>query len=404
MSDLHPEVVYLRSPAAIRAEARHIFDRVRSGQGRHFSLDLGAMDQALDLVLKMQARDYPSGDIPYHSRWRHFAAGGIDREAKLQGQLGAHDPKEQARRKIELAIISVLLDAGAGPDYRYRDTEGVYARSEALAVASFAMFQAGLFSSTAKDPWRVDAAALKALSLDKLGQGFQVNAQNPLVGLEGRLALLHRLAQAVEDFAPLPARLGSIYDLILQQQDGGHIAAKAILQVVLARLADIWPGRVSLHGVNLGDCWPHSDLPSHGPGAGLIPFHKLSQWLTYSLCEPIAAAGHPIVDLDALTGLPEYRNGGLFLDLGILRPKSPSLLQKSWLPGDEPIVEWRALTVLLLDELAGAMRRRLGVTAVALPLVKVLQAGTWTAGRAIAAALRPGGAPPITIVSDGTVF
>jgi hypothetical protein len=39
-----------------------------------------------------------------------------------------------------------------------------------------------------------------------------------------------------------------------------------------------------------------------------------------------------------------------------------------------------------------------------LPLVKVLEAGTWFAGRVLAAERRPGGGPPIAVESDGTVF
>jgi hypothetical protein len=39
-----------------------------------------------------------------------------------------------------------------------------------------------------------------------------------------------------------------------------------------------------------------------------------------------------------------------------------------------------------------------------LPLAKVLQGGTWAAGRQIAADRRPQGRPPIQIISDGTVF
>jgi hypothetical protein len=68
------------------------------------------------------------------------------------------------------------------------------------------------------------------------------------------------------------------------------------------------------------------------------------------------------------------------------------------------VVEWRALTVALLDRLADALRQKLKLDAVALPLAKVLEGGTWAAGRAIARERRPDGAPPLKIVSDGTVF
>ena len=66
-------------------------------------------------------------------------------------------------------------------------------------------------------------------------------------------------------------------------------------------------------------------------------------------------------------------------------------------------MEWRALTVTLLDELAALVRAELGVDAEAMPLACVLEGGTWAAGRRIARQLRDG-APPFRIDSDGTVF
>lgn len=72
--------------------------------------------------------------------------------------------------------------------------------------------------------------------------------------------------------------------------------------------------------------------------------------------------------------------------------------------GSELIVEWRALTVCLLDILADRVRAKLGLTAEQLPLSKILQGGTWAAGRVAAAQRRPGGMPPINIRSDGSVF
>ena len=68
------------------------------------------------------------------------------------------------------------------------------------------------------------------------------------------------------------------------------------------------------------------------------------------------------------------------------------------------VLEWRALTVALLDRLAEALRRRLDMDAITLPLAKVLEGGTWSAGRQIAREKRADGAPPIKVISDGTVF
>ncbi|MBV8456533.1 MAG: DUF1688 family protein, partial [Acetobacteraceae bacterium] len=108
--------------------------------------------------------------------------------------------------------------------------------------------------------------------------------------------------------------------------------------------------------------------------------------------------------LDALTGLAEYRNGGLLIDLRVLSLRVPALAHTA-LPVSHPaIVEWRALTIALLDRLAPLVRARLGRTEAQLPLARLLQGGTWAAGRRIANQLRTDGSPPITVASDGSVF
>ena len=106
----------------------------------------------------------------------------------------------------------------------------------------------------------------------------------------------------------------------------------------------------------------------------------------------------------ALTGLPEYRNGGLLVDLGVLVPKHDRVRGEVHNVGDEIVVEWRALTVALLDRVADAVREKLGKPALQLPLACIQEGGTRSAGRIVAAELRPDGSPPIRIHSDGTVF
>src|SRR5262249_32880072 len=119
---------------------------------------------------------------------------------------------------------------------------------------------------------------------------------------------------------------------------------------------------------------------------------------------PLEWAGAVVTGLDDLTGLPEYRNGGLFVDLGVLEPIGGAWTGAPLDPRAEPIVEWRALTVILLDETAARLRVQRGHTAEPVALAKVLQGGTWTAGRKIAAGKRPGGPPPIAVETDGTTF
>jgi hypothetical protein len=195
-----------------------------------------------------------------------------------------------------------------------------------------------------------------------------------------------------------PARLGRLYDHWSANDE--PLSANEVLRTLLKAFGAIWPGRISLRGVPLGDCGRHSAVP----GDGLVPFHKLCQWLTYSLIEPLQAGGLRVVELDGLTGLAEYRNGGLFLDCGVIAPRDPDLLKYPLDALSEPVVEWRALTVTLLDRLAVLVRERLGKSAHDFPLVKVLEGGSWAAGREIAFERRRDGSPPLAVVSDGTLF
>lgn len=396
-------------PEAIRERCGDVFAAARDGALAHFALDLGALDRVADYTLETMREAYPDLAIPYHSRWRHFAVGGTERWPALARYLTGATAGEVARARFDVAVVSVLLDAGAGAQWRYVEptTGAVHARSEGLAVASLDAFASGLFSAQEELPLRADAAALERLSAERLGAVFQVGPDNPMIGLDGRTDLLKRLAAALRarpDLFGADARVGNLYDHLAAQAVDCTLSAATILAAVLEGFGSIWPGRIEIDGVNLGDVWRHSAAGGEGVTAGLVPFHKLSQWLTYSLVEPLEEAGFSVVDLDALTGLPEYRNGGLFLDAGVLLPRHAGVVADAHTVESEVVVEWRALTVVLLDLVAERLRRRLGLDARQLPLAKVLQGGTWAAGRRIARERRDDGGPPITVVSDGTVF
>jgi len=182
-----------------------------------------------------------------------------------------------------------------------------------------------------------------------------------------------------------------------------EMPAAELLHTLLVAYADIWMTGSQIAGEALGDVWRHPHAGGEGQTAGWVPFHKLSQWLTYSLLEPFENGGVTIHSLDDLTGLPEYRNGGLFIDTGVIELKDPSLASMPMTVADEAIIEWRALTVSLIDELAPIVREQMTMTPEQMPLACLLEGGTWAAGRALAAAKRDG-SPPLNIVTDGTVF
>ncbi|MCQ4117708.1 URC4/urg3 family protein [Rhodococcus tibetensis] len=400
----------LRTTSAVRERAQLLLSRAREGDSHWFSVHDDALQTAATEVVDVTRARYPDLAIPYHSRWRHFEAGGVNRKAELDARLSGLDTQDRARAMIDLAVVSVLLDAGAGPDWHYDEAASGqrFARSEGLGVASWHAFLGGLFSSDAEHSLQVDAAALRGLVTDRLAEFFQAGSSNPLVGLEGRVLLLRRLGEALsaqpEVFGPR-GRPGSLFDVLVAQRGAGTatVAAHDILSHVLVSLSGIWPAGNTIGTQPLGDCWRHEAVVGPGLTRGWVPFHKLSQWLTYSLLEPFEWAGVRVVGLDALTGLPEYRNGGLLLDTGVLRLHDPAWAARRWTAGDEVVVEWRALTVALLDELAPLVRERLGANAEQMPLACVLEGGTWAAGRSLSQRTR-GGLPPLSIVSDGTVF
>jgi hypothetical protein len=404
------DALSLLNAEAVRGRAHRMLDLGLNDRLRHFRMDLGRLDATVDLVLATTRKAYPTFDVPFHSRWRHFVVGGVDRWAALADAKPWRDRNARARAEFDLAIVSVLLDAGAGPAWRYSDvaTHTKIGRSEGLALASLEMFARGVFSDRADDPLRADAAALQRLTVAELQAGFQVGDDNPLVGLEGRVGLLRRLGRQV---AAAPQTFGSndtprpggLFDHFAGAAQGSMLAS-TILSELLRQLGPIWPSRLTLGGIPLGDCWRHPDITTADATSELVPLHKLSQWLSYSLIEPLQRAGLEVTDIDGLTGLAEYRNGGLFVDTGVLVLRDVTDLEREHDVASPLVVEWRALTVALLDRLADSLRQRVGLDAVTLPLAKILEGGTWATGREVAFARRPDGSPPIKIISDGTVF
>lgn len=395
----------LRAPSTIRQRCARVLEAGLRGELQHFELDLSKLSDAATLTARVTRERYPTLDIPAHSRIAHFDVGGVPRFAALMSELASRDSVEQARVLVDIVVTSVLLDAGAGAAWRYREpaTGQSIGRSEGLAVASLAWVKAGGLSSSGR-PYEVDAGGLLAVSEASLERAFQVSADNPLVGVAGRVHLMRELGRALSarpDVFMAAARIGHLVDYLRARADADVLPAETILLTLLDSLATIWPGRLVLHDVPLGDVWRHPQAGGEGETAGLLPLHKLSQWLSYSLLHPLGVAGLKVRDLDALTGLAEYRNGGLFVDLGVLRTRDPAAMTAIHEVSSELIVEWRALTVALLDRLAPLVCRELGAT---LTLPSVLEGGSWAAGRELARKLRADAGPPLHIRSDGTVF
>lgn len=402
---LSPEINKIFSPETIREKANLIFSRIKEGKGV-FSFHEEKWEEVVSHVEKTIRENYPDLKIPFHARYVHFKAGNIDRLKMKEEFLLSLDDKERARTLIDLVITSVLLDAGAGASWSYleKSSNTSFSRSEGLGVASFHMFFNGDFSEDSSP--KATIKGLREMNEQKLREAFQVREDNPLIGEAGRVGLLKSLGDVLEENADIfpGGRPGSIVDYFLSEY-GSVVPADELLKTLLIGLGKIWPSRIEKEGMNLGDVWEYAPLKAKGDEwSSLVPFHKLSQWLSYSLIEPLAEAGIKITEMKKLTGLPEYRNGGLFVDSGLIQLKEKANYEKSWKPDSELIVEWRALTICLLDECAGRVRKAMNLSEEDFPLVKVLEGGTWWAGRRLANAKRAEGNPPINIQSDGTVF
>ena len=385
----------------IRRQCSRIAQLSDSGQ-THFVIHPDKLETTADFVIALIRERYPDLAVPYHSRWRHFE---VDEKNSLNTfleNISALNNIDRARAGFDLIMPSVLVDAGAGSHWHYTTKSGNrIGRSEGLGVASLDMFLSGALSIG--NGAQTDIPGLFAIDASAFARHFQVSADNPLAGVDGRVALLNNLAAAMQSHPEVfvTGRPGNLVDYLIKQH-GTSIPAPAVLRAVIKFFGDIWPSRLNVDKRNLGDTWYYPPLGSQLDA--LVPFHKLSQWLSYSLIECLELGGITVTQLNQLTGLAEYRNGGLMLDSGLLTLRDPDFAIKSWTMDSELIIEWRALTIYLLDHLAQVIQTKLNKTGDSFPLAKVPEGGTWAAGRKLAEKTRGNLNPPLNFVSDGTVF
>lgn len=384
------EVARLRHPDTIRRQSERMLALATEGRLERWEIDLDRLPDLGRMVGEVTRARYPDLAVPVHGRRLHFRVGGFD---LWETRPRPADREEAARSDVGLIVVSVLLDAGSGPWWRYSDTrvQGELSRSEGLAVASFRAWERGVFSNRGLP--RADSEALSNLTAASLAEAFQVREDNPLVGTEDRAALLRSLGRVSSRWPG--RRVGGLYDLLSgHAPPDGRLSAVALLGTLLEQLSPLWPDSIMQDGQYLGDVWPY-------PALGLVPFHKLTQWLAYSLIEPLGAAGITVTETDRLTPLAEYRNGGLLIDGGVLAPVTPGWRTTTHPVSSSLVVEWRALTVALLSRLAGMVRQELGAR---LSMAQILEGGTWAAGRRLAAAARSDAGPPVKVLSNGTIF
>ncbi|KAL3478153.1 hypothetical protein BJX99DRAFT_256703 [Aspergillus californicus] len=427
------DIEYLKSLQAVRQRANLVLHAAEHGQLTHFTYHPERMTEASEYVVNIINRDFGPDKfdtIPPHGRWQHFEVGNVPRVDNLiQGwQESGCGNIEIVRCLVDLFFVAVLLDAGAGDTWKFVEpgTGNVYGRSEGIAVASLYMVQSGCLSR--QQAGCVDGHSLASLDLETFTTHFQLTPENPIVGADSRVSLLNSVGKSLLNHPGLvgeTGRPGNLVDHLLKGQDSSlDLDFEHLWSLLQSILLPAWPkNRTRVADIPVGDAWPLEVLgrlntdKKVDPNKTLHiqPFHKLTQWLAYSLTVPFVR----VFDLEWTnmhlgTGLPEYRNGGLFVDLGVLQLKETTLqagleISQQEIPGFEAtsdvIVEWRAMTVALLDKLhdsVGEYFRQRGTT---LSLAQMLEAGTWKGGRELAAKYRPGTmSSPILIEGDGTLF
>ncbi|KAI8977928.1 hypothetical protein BDB01DRAFT_852758 [Pilobolus umbonatus] len=407
----------------------------------HFDVDHSKLDEMVKIVISLIKRDYDSpSDIPQYSRWRHFDIGGRSRLQTLiqtWTSLG-QDNLEQTRKLIDILVIACLMDIKPCQTWCYteKSTGRSFKRKDGIAIAILEMYINGVFSSDNTQPHRVDSKALCHLSLDTLCHHLQFNEHNSFVGIEERLEVLNHLGYVLQNrpdyFGKDAQRPGNLMDYLLNHKNTiktkkGPLISIETLWPVVMEMGELWAAENNLGGTkNLGDVWPCKAIlsPNASPDSTdhFIPFHKLSQWIVYSIMEPMEKLlGATIEGTDLLTPLPDYCNGGLLIDIGFitlkpaeyergirnyhtnsLLPHQPKVEVAPMFDMSDPVViEWRALTVAYLDIVADRVRHTFRLSKKSLSLSQLLQGGTWSAGRELAEISRPNTHEPPIVVKLG---
>ncbi|CAM0135817.1 hypothetical protein VKS41_001747 [Umbelopsis sp. WA50703] len=439
VSSTNPE--YLLSLRAVREQNKRIYECVKTGQLQHFDIDLEKMEEVVRFVTLLVKRDFDDpSEMPTHSRWRHFDAGGKPRIKQLLASMPASSQLDKAKRLIDLFVISIILDTCPLHQWGYQEksTGRVHRRTEGVAIAVLEIFKSGLFSSDPGDPYRVDAAALADLTVEDLANGFQISAKNSLVGLEDRINLIQHVTETMKDYSSIfsskdksSSRPGNMLDYLLAHASTVRSNKSTAIQMetlwsVAILLGELWAQGSKVDDKLLGDVWPCEALKSTGISDCYLPFHTTTQWICYSVIDILESVLSVTVDgKDQLTPLTEYPNGGLLLDTGLLVLKKRDLesglsnyRRNSLLPGqpkmevapmfdinDPVVIEWRALTIYYVEIVASKVREKLR-SKKNLSLTQILEGGIWNAGRELAEISRPNTQePPIVIkVEQNTMF
>ncbi|KAI8971460.1 hypothetical protein BDF20DRAFT_884613 [Mycotypha africana] len=443
---------FLLSLNSVRERCFKVQEAASRNRLKHFDVDPTKLEEMIQFVVLIIKRDYDTpSEIPPYSRWRHFDVGGRPRLNNLLqtwASLG-QDALEQTRKLIDILVIACLMDIKPCQTWTYteKSTGRIFKRKDGIAVAILDMFVNGVFSSDPAQPHRVDSEGLRGLTFEALSDCLQFSDSNSFVGIQERHAALlhlgHVLQNCTDYFGEAIHRPGNLMDYLLRHpttiktKKGPLISIETLWPVVL-EMGELWAAEENVGGTpGLGDVWPCAAIAGSTSSLSstddlnkntitYVAFHKLTQWIIYSIIEPMEKLlGATIEGTDLLTPLPDYCNGGFLIDTGFLTlkpedhergiknyhansllPYQPKIEVAPMFEMSDPVVtEWRALTVAYLDIVAERVRQSLRLTKKQLSLSQLIQGGTWSAGRELAEISRPNThEPPIVIKTDKRVI
>lgn len=391
-------------PSSIRRAARALFNLAQLGELEHFELHAAT----LDTLVKDMTRGLEPAQVAPHTQWRNFEQDGIQRIAAFNKQLSSSlsTPMDCAQARLDLLFLNEALETGGNGTWRYYDalSDRTLTRTEALATATLRLLQNGFFSAYPEAPFRVDAIRLRQITESQLATSLQISNENQILGgVEAKLARLSTLANYLENTPEFKDRSGSRPGNILNFfRPRADMALEPLFTFLAQSLTSIWPGNTH-NGRAIGDAWHHSALKSDSVLQGIVPIHRITQWLHYAIAPALSESGLHSFPTTDLSGLPGYRNTGLLIDSGIIQPRSQDLLSREHLLGDEPIVELRCLTIGVMGRALESIHQQLSLDHDTFPMAK-LNGLFWHAGRAKASGLRPGGSPPFSVRDQGVPF
>jgi hypothetical protein len=245
---------------------------------------------------------------------------------------------------------------------------------------------------------------MAAISAGELSCALQITTDNQIAGgVESRLDRLSLFGAYLKGHSEFGdgtcVRPGNILNVF---EPSRTQPIEPLFSFLAESLTHIWPGNIH-EGTAIGDAWRHSALADDPSLRGIVPIHRITQWLHYAIEPVIRDFCQGTLRTESLTGLPGYRNSGLLIDRGILLPRDPDLARRTHQLGDEPIVELRALTIGAMDYTLKRIHDSTSMDGSNFPMAK-LNGIFWRQGREIAARIRPDGAPPFKVIDRGVPF